>query len=84
MFSLRASVVFRTGLKSRGLATVSEAAASFRIPLIDFAKFQAGSSTEKKIAATEIVSAFKSSGFIYLSNHGIPAGASAVRYWRSG
>jgi len=75
MFSLRASIVFRTGLKSRGLATVvsSDAQApSFRIPLIDFSKFQRGSSAEKKSTATEIVAAFKESGFIYISNHGIP------------
>ncbi|KAJ6539615.1 hypothetical protein B0H19DRAFT_366908 [Mycena capillaripes] len=71
MFSLRASLVVRTGLKSRGLATVSDA--SFRIPLIDFSKFQAGSAAEKKSTATEIVSAFKESGFVYLSGHGIPA-----------
>jgi len=74
MFSFRASIVIRTGLKSRGLATVSDAqAASFRIPLIDFSKFQAGSPAEKKSTATEIVSAFKESGFIYLTGHGIPA-----------
>ncbi|KAJ7241894.1 hypothetical protein B0H12DRAFT_1132914 [Mycena haematopus] len=74
MFSLRASIVFRTGLKSRGLATASDAqAASFRIPIIDFQEYQEGSSKEKKAAATKIVSAFKESGFIYLSNHGIPA-----------
>jgi hypothetical protein len=74
MFSFRTSIVIRTGLKSRGLATVSDVqAASFRIPLIDFSKFQAGSPAEKKSTANEIVSAFKESGFIYLTGHGIPA-----------
>ncbi|KAJ7167470.1 hypothetical protein C8R46DRAFT_1093102 [Mycena filopes] len=73
MFSFRgASIAVRhTGLKFRGLATVSDA--SFRIPLIDFEKFQSGSATEKKDTANEIVAAFKESGFVYLSGHGIPA-----------
>ncbi|KAJ6490317.1 hypothetical protein C8R47DRAFT_465317 [Mycena vitilis] len=74
MLSFRASIVIRTGLKGRGLATVSDAqATSFRIPLIDFSKFQTGSAGEKKSTATEVVSAFKESGFIYLAGHGIPA-----------
>ncbi|KAJ7180370.1 hypothetical protein C8R43DRAFT_399351 [Mycena crocata] len=73
MFSFRASIVLRTGLKTRGLATVSDQATSFRIPLIDFSKFKAGSPAEKKTAANEIVSAFKESGFIYLNGHGISA-----------
>ncbi|KAJ7129391.1 hypothetical protein C8R44DRAFT_872665 [Mycena epipterygia] len=75
MFTFRASIVIiRTGFKTRGLATVSDAPApSFRIPLIDFSRFQAGSSAEKKSTALAIVSAFKESGFIYLSGHGIPA-----------
>ncbi|KAK7054185.1 BTB domain-containing protein [Favolaschia claudopus] len=59
-------------LKSRGLATSKIPTGSF-IPLIDFSKFQTGSPTERKDTATEIVSAFKESGFIYLSNHGIPS-----------
>ncbi|KAF8195609.1 hypothetical protein K438DRAFT_1968121 [Mycena galopus ATCC 62051] len=44
------------------------------MPLVDFAKLQAGT-TEKKQAATDIVDGFKNAGFIYLFNHGIPAGA---------
>ncbi|KAJ7498662.1 hypothetical protein FB451DRAFT_1016350 [Mycena latifolia] len=74
MFSLRASIFIRTGLK-RGLATVSDAqASSFRIPLIDFSRFrnEAGAPEKEKVA-NEIVSAFKESGFVYLSGHGIPA-----------
>ncbi|KAJ7068533.1 hypothetical protein C8F01DRAFT_1208059 [Mycena amicta] len=68
MFAFRASIIIRGGIK-RGLATE---ATSFRIPLIDFSKFQAGSSSQdKKETAKEIVAAFKESGFIYLSNHGI-------------
>jgi isopenicillin N synthase-like dioxygenase len=76
MFSIRASIVARTGLKRCGLATVSDAQTpSFRIPLIDFARFTRSSPSEKKNVALEIVSAFKESGFIYLSGHGIPARA---------
>nr|GAT53058.1 2OG-Fe oxygenase family [Mycena chlorophos] len=69
MLSFRASVFVHRSLK-RGLATE---VASFRIPLIDFSKFQQGSSLEKQETANEIVSAFKGSGFIYLSNHGLPS-----------
>ncbi|PPQ65582.1 hypothetical protein CVT26_000531 [Gymnopilus dilepis] len=48
------------------------ATAQFRIPVIDFSKFRASTSAqEKKETADEIVSAFKESGFIYLSNHGV-------------
>ncbi|KAF9534769.1 hypothetical protein CPB83DRAFT_842915 [Crepidotus variabilis] len=54
----------------RGLA--SQATNSFNIPVINFAKFRSTSSLdEKRHTAGEIVSAFKQSGFIYLSNHGI-------------
>ncbi|KAJ6538542.1 hypothetical protein DFH09DRAFT_1177172 [Mycena vulgaris] len=73
MFSFRATIL-RTGLKNRGLATISEAqTSSFRIPLIDFSTFRAGSPAEKKKVATEVVSAFKESGFLYLNGHGISA-----------
>ncbi|KAJ7094522.1 hypothetical protein B0H15DRAFT_829890 [Mycena belliarum] len=72
MFSLRASIFVRTGLKSRGLATVSDAQPSFRIPLIDFSRFRNEAGADKIKVANEIVSAFKESGFIYLSGHGIP------------
>ncbi|KAF7332287.1 BTB domain-containing protein [Mycena kentingensis (nom. inval.)] len=70
MFSFRASILVRRSLNKRGLATE---ATTFRIPLIDFSKFQSGSPQDKQATANEIVSAFKESGFIYLSNHGIPA-----------
>ncbi|KAH8113446.1 Clavaminate synthase-like protein [Phellopilus nigrolimitatus] len=53
----------------RGLATH---APEFRIPIIDFSRYQnATSSTEKRKTANEIVSAFKEAGFVYLSGHGI-------------
>ena len=54
----------------RGLATHAH---DFHIPVIDFGRYlKSASSKEKKDTADEIVSAFKSAGFVYLSNHGIP------------
>ncbi|EJD01010.1 Clavaminate synthase-like protein [Fomitiporia mediterranea MF3/22] len=55
---------------SRGLAThVPE----FRIPVIDFGRYQSAASQEQKQeTANAIVDGFKTAGFIYISNHGIP------------
>ena len=59
-----------TRLSFRCLATH---APDFRIPVIDFSKYQsAASSSQKQETADAIVSAFKGAGFVYLSNHGIP------------
>ncbi|KAE9962293.1 hypothetical protein BLS_000565 [Venturia inaequalis] len=41
------------------------------IPLIDFSTFLSGDSTSKKQTAQAILHAFQTSGFVYLSNHGI-------------
>jgi isopenicillin N synthase-like dioxygenase len=41
------------------------------IPLIDFDPFLNGSAGDRTQVAASIDSAFKSHGFIYLSNHGI-------------
>jgi len=72
MFSYRVNVLVRSAALKRGLA--SQASQSFNIPVIDFAKFRSATSPqEKRNTAGEIVSAFKQSGFIYLSNHGIDA-----------
>ncbi|KAJ4479312.1 hypothetical protein J3R30DRAFT_2744888 [Lentinula aciculospora] len=67
----RASVrVHSLRLQKRRFAS---AASGFRIPVINFSKFRAAQSdAEKKETAKEVVSAFKHSGFIYVSNHGIP------------
>jgi isopenicillin N synthase-like dioxygenase len=55
---------------NRYLATESTA---FSIPVVDFSAFKkAASPTEKRQTADKIVGAFKQSGFIYLSGHGIP------------
>ncbi|KAG6878590.1 hypothetical protein C0993_003045 [Termitomyces sp. T159_Od127] len=57
----------------RLLATVPPTTAL--IPVIDFTKFnEAAKQSERKHVADMIVSAFKESGFIYLSGHGIPEG----------
>ena len=54
----------------RGLATH---ASGFRIPVIDFGRYQTASSTEQKQeTANEVVDGFKEAGFIYIKNHGIP------------
>ncbi|GAD95358.1 hypothetical protein PVAR5_4000 [Paecilomyces variotii No. 5] len=42
------------------------------IPLIDFEPFRSGRPAEKHSVAVSILDAFKSSGFLYLKNHGIP------------
>ncbi|KAH8830408.1 hypothetical protein DL96DRAFT_1461005 [Flagelloscypha sp. PMI_526] len=56
---------------SRTLVSVVDQG-NFTIPIINFQTFtNAKSTSEKKSVALEIVNAFKSSGFIYLANHGI-------------
>ncbi|KAF8913765.1 Clavaminate synthase-like protein [Gymnopilus junonius] len=74
MLRYRFDVVLRLTLLQRHFATSlpQRADSQFRIPVIDFSKFRTSSSAnEKKETATDIVSAFKESGFVYLSNHGI-------------
>ena len=57
-------------LKHRFVSSVS-----FSIPVVDFSGFRETASSERKQdVATKIVSAFKESGFVYLSGHGIPSG----------
>ena len=69
MFIYRFKVLVRPTVFKRNLSNPS---ASFSIPVVNFAKFLSPSSVkEKKETATEIVSAFKDCGFVYLSNHGI-------------
>ncbi|KAJ2916414.1 hypothetical protein MD484_g3991, partial [Candolleomyces efflorescens] len=74
-FTVKSLVVVSKGARLRTLATAAAAAngKAFSIPVIDFSKFkQARSAAEKQETAEEIVTAFKESGFVYLSNHGIP------------
>lgn len=75
MLCLRPLLAVRTASKTRCLVTVAQDLSSFNIPVINFAKFrEASSSFEKQKTADEIVSAFRKTGFIYLSDHGIPQG----------
>lgn len=70
MIFTQPSVFVRHIVLKRGFA--SQANGSFTIPVINFSNFRLASSREeKRQTAGEIVSAFKQSGFIYLSNHGI-------------
>ncbi|PYI28415.1 oxidoreductase [Aspergillus indologenus CBS 114.80] len=42
------------------------------IPIIDFGPFLHGTPADKHEVAMSVVHAFKTSGFLYLSNHGVP------------
>lgn len=43
------------------------------LPIYDFSNFRQGSPEQKKETARQVVEAFKTYGFVYLVNHGIPA-----------
>ncbi|KAK2464040.1 hypothetical protein APHAL10511_003984 [Amanita phalloides] len=45
------------------------------IPLIDFGPFLDGTTADRRVVAAHIFNAFNTSGFICLSNHGIPSSA---------
>jgi isopenicillin N synthase-like dioxygenase len=57
----------------RCLAIQSSPNDTFTIPIIDFHRFLKGTSTEKSQIATQVLDGFTSSGFIYLSNIGVPS-----------
>lgn len=44
---------------------------SLGLPIFDLSKFQKGREDGKQKTAQEVVSAFKTYGFVYLVNHGI-------------
>lgn len=75
MLSIRSSrFIVSTKISKRLLATAAQGAQSFHIPVIDFTQFRdATAQSDRKNTANNIVSAFKESGFIYLSGHGIPS-----------
>ncbi|KAG6903430.1 hypothetical protein C0995_005453 [Termitomyces sp. Mi166 len=59
---------------TRRLLATATRNTGFLVPVIDLAQFRgAAAQSERKRVAEKIVSAFKESGFIYLSGHGIPA-----------
>jgi non-haem dioxygenase in morphine synthesis N-terminal len=61
-------------LSKRLFTAVARDSKTFGIPVVDFSKFrEATVLSEKKSTAQSIVSAFKQSGFVYLSGHGIPS-----------
>jgi len=58
------------------LATVADTRETgFKIPIVDFGAFLKGSEYQKNRTAKEILEGFKSSGFVYLCNTGLPSGA---------
>lgn len=64
--------LFRPAVASRSLATVSNATVDTSgIPIIDFANFSSLSFAQRRETARQIVDGFKSTGFVYLGNHGI-------------
>ncbi|KAF9058011.1 hypothetical protein BJ165DRAFT_1398176 [Panaeolus papilionaceus] len=73
MVLYRISALSRPVARSnRWYSTIVQGKGAFSIPIIDFSSFRtAKSQADKQKTAKEIVSAFKESGFIYLSNHGI-------------
>ena len=82
--SSRAFTVARAFSSQRTLATQT-AAADFVIPVIDFSSFVDPNAKEADRARTsrELTSAFKSSGFAYLRNHGIGASQIASTFGKS-
>jgi non-haem dioxygenase in morphine synthesis N-terminal len=59
----------------RCLATVADPRETgFKIPIVDFGIFLKGGESEKNKCAKEILEGFKSSGFVYLGNAGLPKG----------
>jgi len=79
MLFTRTTLPARLAHRYRGFASQD---GSFSIPVVNFSKFRLASSPkEKQQTAGEIVSAFKKSGFIYLSNHGIETCRSSPLIW---
>ncbi|PPQ77401.1 hypothetical protein CVT25_010983 [Psilocybe cyanescens] len=85
MLTYRLNVLVRSAVSKRQISSgISRSNPQFRIPIIDFTKIRNSSSPEeKKKTAEEIVSAFKESGFVYLSNHGITSSEVESTFKRS-
>jgi len=68
------SQIFKPMQRYSTLAEDVRSDSTFRIPIIDFSAFRvATAQSEKRRVSDEIVNAFKEVGFVYLTNHGIPA-----------
>ena len=76
--SIRLARLTKATIPTRRLSSIAQNDhKTFHIPVIDFSRFrEAHAKSEKKDTADRIVSAFKDSGFVYLSGHGIPLSAS--------
>ncbi|KAF9791871.1 Clavaminate synthase-like protein [Thelephora terrestris] len=76
MFSCARITTFRAfarpSVASRSLATVSAGNVDTSgIPIVDFANFGSLSFAQRRETARQVVDGFKSTGFVYLGNHGI-------------
>jgi hypothetical protein len=64
--------LFRPYIASRSLATVPNGNVDTSgIPIVDFANFGSLSFEQRRETARQVVDGFKSTGFVYLGNHGI-------------
>ncbi|KZF26682.1 thymine dioxygenase [Xylona heveae TC161] len=55
-----------------GLVDAAVAEDNLVIPLVDFSRFLHGTNAEKQSTARAIADGFRTAGFIYIKNHGIP------------
>lgn len=62
-----------TRISLRKYTPPATAVPTSHIPIVDFSAFLKGNQNEKHIVSNELVNAFKTVGFVYLANHGIPA-----------
>ena len=66
------AALFRPSVASRSLVTSSNNfAGTSGIPIVDFANFGSLSFSQRRETARQVVDGFKSTGFVYLGNHGI-------------
>ncbi|KAF9464896.1 hypothetical protein BDZ94DRAFT_1161259 [Collybia nuda] len=84
-FGIRSSkFLVSSVVHKRLLASTARSTQSFHIPVIDFTQFrEATALSDRKRIADKIVSAFKESGFIYLSGHGIPSATIQATFAKS-
>ncbi|KAF2083790.1 Clavaminate synthase-like protein [Saccharata proteae CBS 121410] len=69
------------GKQTRTVLTGAAAKPTFSsIPLVDFTKAFSPSLSDRKAVASEVGAAFRSVGFLYAANHGIPADLQASTY----
>lgn len=59
-------------MKPEAVTTAVSLSDSLDIPLIDFSAFQSIDQSTKKSTAQAVLHGFRTAGFIYIKNHGIP------------